>query len=145
MALDLRNNPESFAKHKPLFDFIRSGNQFGDTSKILEAAANPPESYDLSYYGNQLNATGDENERGILQEYYAILNDGGALTEREVKHLQEMLSTRFPVTNLKGEKKPLLQQNGLKLKYFKATNPDGSPMLDNGEQLYFVPLKDSFK
>lgn len=145
LALDLRNNPESFAKHKPLFDFIRSGNQFGDTSKILEAAANPPESYDLSYYGNQLNATGDENERGILQEYYAILNDGGALTEREVKHLQEMLSTRFPVTNLKGEKKPLLQQNGLKLKYFKATNPDGSPMLDNGEQLYFVPLKDSFK
>lgn len=145
LALDLRNNPESFAKHKHLFDFIRSGNQFGDTSKLLEASANPPESYDLSYYGNQFNATGDENERGILQEYYAILKDGGALTENEVKHLQEMLSTRFPVTNLKGEKKPLLQQNGLKLKYFKATNPDGSPMLDNGEQLYFVPLKDSFK
>lgn len=145
LALDLRNNPESFAKHRPLFDFIRSGNQFGDTSKLLEAAANPPESYDLSYYGNQFNATGDENERGILQEYYAILKDGGALTENEVKHLQEMLSTRFPVTNLKGEKKPLLQQNGLKLKYFKATNPDGSTMLDNGEQLYFVPLKDSFK
>lgn len=145
LALDLRNNPESFAKHRPLFDFIRSGNQFGDTSKLLEAAANPPQSYDLSYYANQFNATGDEVERGDLQDYIAILNEGGALTMPEVKHLEKMLTERFPVTNLKGEKKPLLQQNGLKIKFFKATNPDGSPMLDGKEQLYFVPLKDSFK
>lgn len=145
LALDLRNNPESFAKHRPLFDFIRSGNQFGDTNKLLEAAANPPQSYDLSYYANQFNATGDEVERGDLQDYLAILNKGGALTMPEVKHLEKMLTERFPVTNLKGEKKPLLQQNGLKIKFFKATNPDGSPMLDGKEQLYFVPLKDSFK
>lgn len=145
LALDLRNNPESFAKHRPLFDFIRSGNQFGDTSKLLESAANPPQSYDLSYYANQFNATGDEVERGDLQDYLAILNEGGALTMPEVKHLEKMLTERFPVTNLKGEKKPLLQQNGLKIKFFKATNPDGSPMLDDKEQLYFVPLKDSFK
>lgn len=145
LALDLRNNPESFAKHRPLFDFIRSGNQFGDTSKLLESAANPPQSYDLSYYSNQFNATGDEVERGDLQYYLAILNEGGALTMPEVKHLEKMLTERFPVTNLKGEKKPLLQQNGLKIKFFKATNPDGSPMLDGKEQLYFVPLKDSFK
>lgn len=145
LALDLRNNPESFAKHRPLFDFIRSGNQFGDTSKLLESAANPPQSYDLSYYSNQFNATGDEVERGDLQDYLAILNEGGALTMPEVKHLEKMLTERFPVTNLKGEKKPLLQQNGLKIKFFKATNPDGSPMLDGKEQLYFVPLKDSFK
>ena len=145
LALDLRNNPESFAKHRPLFDFIRSGNQFGDTSKLLEAAANPPQSYDLSYYANQFNATGDEVERGDLQDYLAILNEGGALTMPEVKHLEKMLTERFPVTNLKGEKKPLLQQNGLKIKFFKATNEDGSPMLDGKEQLYFVPLKDSFK
>lgn len=145
LALDLRNNPESFAKHRPLFDFIRSGNQFGDTSKLLESAANPPQSYDLSYYANQFNATGDEVERGDLQDYLAILNEGGALTMPEVKHLEKMLTERFPVTNLKGEKKPLLQQNGLKIKFFKATNSDGSPMLDDKEQLYFVPLKDSFK
>lgn len=145
LALDLRNNPESFAKHRPLFDFIRSGNQFGDTGIILESAANPPQSYDLSYYANQFNATGDEVERGDLQDYLAILNEGGALTMPEVKHLEKMLTERFPVTNLKGEKKPLLQQNGLKIKFFKATNPDGSPMLDGKEQLYFVPLKDSFK
>jgi hypothetical protein len=145
LALDLRNNPESFAKHRPLFDFIRSGNQFGDTNKLLESAANPPQSYDLSYYANQFNATGDENERGDLQDYLAILNEGGALTMPEVKHLEKMLTERFPVTNLKGEKKPLLQQNGLKIKFFKATNEDGSPMLDGKEQLYFVPLKDSFK
>ena len=145
LALDLRNNPESFAKHRPLFDFIRSGNQFGDTGIILESAANPPQSYDLSYYANQFNATGDEVERGDLQDYLAILNEGGALTMPEVKHLEKMLKERFPVTNLKGEKKPLLQQNGLKIKFFKATNPDGSPMLDGKEQLYFVPLKDSFK
>jgi hypothetical protein len=145
LALDLRNNPESFAKHRPLFDFIRSGNQFGDTNKLLESAANPPQSYDLSYYANQFNATGDENERGDLQDYLAILNEGGALTMPEVKHLEKMLTERFPVTNLKGEKKPLLQQNGLKIKFFKATNEDGSPMFDGKEQLYFVPLKDSFK
>lgn len=145
LALDLRNNPESFAKHRPLFDFIRSGNQFGDTGIILESAANPPQSYDLYYYANQFNATGDEVERGNLQDYLAILNEGGALTMPEVKHLEKMLTERFPVTNLKGEKKPLLQQNGLKIKFFKATNPDGSPMLDGKEQLYFVPLKDSFK
>ena len=145
LALDLRNNPESFAKHRPLFDFIRSGNQFGDTNKLLESAANPPQSYDLSYYANQFNATGDEVERGDLQDYLAILNEGGALTMPEVKHLEKMLTERFPVTNLKGEKKPLLQQNGLKIKFFKATNEDGSPKLDGKEQLYFVPLKDSFK
>jgi hypothetical protein len=145
LALDLRNNPESFAKHRPLFDFIRSGNQFGDTNKLLESAANPPQSYDLSYYANQFNATGDENERGDLQDYLAILNEGGALTMPEVKHLEKMLTERFPVTNLKGEKKPLLQQNGLKIKFFNATNEDGTPMLDGKEQLYFVPLKDSFK
>ena len=145
LALDLRNNPESFAKHRPLFDFIRSGNQFGDTNKLLESAANPPQSYDLSYYANQFNATGDEVERGDLQDYLAILNEGGALTMPEVKHLEKMLKELFPVTNLKGEKKPLLQQNGLKIKFFKATNEDGSPMLDGKEQLYFVPLKDSFK
>jgi hypothetical protein len=145
LALDLKNNPESFAKHKYLFDFIRSGNQFGDTNKLLESAANPPQSYDLSYYANQFNATGDENERGDLQDYLAILNEGGALTMPEVKHLEKMLTERFPVTNLKGEKKPLLQQNGLKIKFFKATNEDGSPMFDGKEQLYFVPLKDSFK
>ena len=145
LALDLKNNPDSFAKHRQLFDFFRSGKQYGDTSKLLEAAANPPQSYDLSYYANQFNATGDEVERGDLQDYIAILNEGGALTMPEVKHLEKMLTERFPVTNLKGEKKPLLQQNGLKIKFFKATNPDGSPMLDGKEQLYFVPLKDSFK
>lgn len=145
LALDLRNNPESFAKHRPLFDFIRSGNQFGDTNKLLESAANPPQSYDLSYYANQFNATGDEVERGDLQYYLAILNEGGALTMPELRHLEKMLTERFPVTNLKGEKKPLLQQNGLKIKFFKAINEDGSPMLDGKEQLYFVPLKDSFK
>lgn len=145
LALDLRNNPESFAKHRHLFDFIRSGNQFGDTNKLLESAANPPQSYDLSYYANQFNATGDEVERGDLQYYLAILNEGGALTMPEVKHLEKMLKERFPVTNLNGEKKPLLQQNGLKIKFFKATNEDGSPMIDGKEQLYFVPLKDSFK
>ena len=145
LALDLRNRPESFANHRKLFDYLRSGNQFGDTSKILEAAANPPMSYNLSYYLNQFNTTGDETERADLQTYLGILGDGGALTKEEVNHLQKLLSERFPVENLKGEKKPLLQQNGLKIKFFKATNPDGSPMMEGKEQLYFVPMDDSFK
>ena len=42
LALILKNNPESFAKHRHLFDILRSGNQYGDTSKLLEVAANPP-------------------------------------------------------------------------------------------------------
>lgn len=145
LALDLRNRPESFANHRKLFDYLRSGNQFGDTSKILEAAANPPMSYNLSYYLNQFNTTGDETERADLQTYLGILGDGGALTMAEVNHLQKLLSERFPVENLKGEKKPLLQQNGLKIKFSKATNPDGSPMMEGKEQLYFVPMDDSFK
>lgn len=145
LALDLKEHPESFAKHRKLFDYLRSGNQFGDTSLILGAAANPPMSYNLSYYLSQFNTTGDETERGDLQTYLGILGDGGALTMSEVNHLQKLLSERFPVENLKGEKKPLLQQNGLKIKFSKATNPDGSPMKEGKEQLYFVPMDDSFK
>ena len=139
LAQKLKDNSNNFSKYAGLYKAITSGNQFGDTSELVASAANPPKAYNLDSFDREIMINGGENWRNDLQELYTMAKNGVPITKEEVDLFNKLLEADFQTLNAKGEKKPLLQQNGLKLKVSKAKFKD-----DEGKDLYFVDMQDSF-